>query len=289
MTLEQLQYFHKIVQEGTFSRAALELHMSQSALSKQIAKLERELNIVLFDRSRRTLTLTPAGITLLKDAEGIIEQYQKMLHHTAMIKEESVHMLRIAMLPVVAQYDITKRINDFKHHNPDIQLIIQEYEECDIATNMNFSNFDMIIIRDGHEQLAGYESARLYQDSLVAIMAKQHPLANAKSVNLHDLAKEELLLPPSYFIMCKIALQVCHKAGFKPTIKRHGRFETIITLAGENQGIALAMKHSLQVFHHPNVKILPFQEPIYSDILLYYTKDSKKVDNIKKFLSFFQI
>ena len=74
MTIEQLQYFYAVSVHKTFSLAALEMNITQSALSKQIAKLEQELGIFLFDRSHRQITLTHDGQQLLKDAKLILKK-----------------------------------------------------------------------------------------------------------------------------------------------------------------------------------------------------------------------
>ena len=97
MTIEQLQYFYAVSVHKTFSLAALEMNITQSALSKQIAKLEQELGIFLFDRSHRQITLTHDGQQLLKDAKLILKDYEKMLDHLQTIKEENHNTIKIAM------------------------------------------------------------------------------------------------------------------------------------------------------------------------------------------------
>lgn len=100
MTIEQLQYFYAISEHKTFSLAALEMNITQSALSKQIAKLEQELGVFLFDRSRRQITLTNEGQQLLKDTKILLKDYEKMLEHLETIKEDKHNTIKIAMLPI---------------------------------------------------------------------------------------------------------------------------------------------------------------------------------------------
>ena len=79
MTFEQLQYFISIVEHDTFFDAAEDLHISQSALSKQIMRLEKELNLRLFDRSRRKASLTDPGRAFYQEAVVLYQNYKNML------------------------------------------------------------------------------------------------------------------------------------------------------------------------------------------------------------------
>lgn len=87
MTIEQLQYFCAVCQYQTFSKAALEMNITQSALSKQIAKLEQELDVLLFDRSHRQVTLTTYGQALFQDISDIVSKHQELYNHLQKIKQ----------------------------------------------------------------------------------------------------------------------------------------------------------------------------------------------------------
>ena len=113
MTLEQLDYFIAAVESNTFLDASEKLHITQSALSKQIKKLEAELDLTLFDRSRRHAVLTPAGDAFYEEALKISKQY-----HTSLLKMNSFRSaaskeLCIGTLPFLAQYNLTKPIRKY--------------------------------------------------------------------------------------------------------------------------------------------------------------------------------
>lgn len=284
MTIEQLQYFYAISEHKTFSLAALEMNITQSALSKQIAKLEQELGIFLFDRSHRQVTLTYAGQQLLKDTKMILKDYEKMLEHLQIIKEDHRNTIRIAMLPIFSHYDLAHKLNEFSKNHPHIHLIIDEIEERDMHHKLDYHDYDIYILRGDYDELHTFQQMLLYEDSLVAAVSKNHPLAQFQQLSITQLKDENLLLPPKYTTISNLAISACHQAGFHPTIHRHGRIETILSAASENNGVALLMKKSLHIFHLNQVQILPFIENIHGDIKLYYSLDSVHMDAIKEFV-----
>ena len=284
MTIEQLQYFYAVSVHKTFSLAALEMNITQSALSKQIAKLEQELGIFLFDRSHRQITLTHDGQQLLKDAKLILKDYEKMLDHLQTIKEENHNTIKIAMLPIFSHYDLAHKLNDFSKNHPHIHLIIDEVEERDLHHKLDYHDYDVYILRGDYEELHAFQQILLYEDSLVAAISKQHPFSHLQQLSINQLKDEKLLLPPQYTTICNLAIKACQQAGFNPIIHRHGRIETILSAASENNGIALLMKKSLHIFHLNQVHILPFIENIHGDIKLYYSFNSKHKEAIQEFV-----
>ncbi|MCD7839859.1 MAG: LysR family transcriptional regulator, partial [Erysipelotrichaceae bacterium] len=107
MTIDQIKYFCAICQYKTFSKAALELHITQSSLSKHIIKLESELNMILFDRSHRQIILTPAGEQFYKDAKILLKDYYQMMNHLDALKDKTQNTIHIAMLPILSQYNFS--------------------------------------------------------------------------------------------------------------------------------------------------------------------------------------
>lgn len=277
MTIEQLQYFYAIYEHKTFSSAALELNITQSALSKQIAKLEQELGVLLFDRSHRQITLTDDGQKLLKDVQAILTQYQLMQEHINELKVQQNNTLKIAMLPIFSQYDFAYKLHLFQEQYPHIQVILDEIEERDLEHKFNNHDYDLYIFRGHPDPLLHCQHKLLYKDNLVAVVSKLHPLASEEKLSLSKLKDNKLLLPPQYTTITNIALEACHQAGFEPHIIRYGRLETILTAASENDGIALVMKKSLPVFHFHKVKIIPLQENIDGHIYLYFSKHHKAI------------
>jgi len=287
MTIEQLQYFYAISVYKTFSQAAIEMNITQSSLSKQIAKLEYELDTCLFDRSHRQIVLTYEGEQLLKDVQDILKTYDNMMNHLQDIKEKEKKTMKIAMLPIFSQYNLAKKIHAFSKLHPDIHLTIDEIEERDIQHQLNYQDYDIYILRGYYDELQSFQHCLLYEDRLVCVLSCHHPLSKQSSIQVSDLKHEKLLLYPKYTAISRLSIEICQKAGFQPKVVRHGRLETILSAAKENEGIALMMKNSLHIFQLDGIKAIDFTQDIHSDILLYYRKQYHD-DIIKQFIQFIQ-
>lgn len=133
MTFDQIQYFIAIAECNTYFDAAEELNISQSALSKQIIKLEKELGVALLDRSRRKASL-PRRRDLYQDALALRRQYEIMNRHMKkyQIFTGNKNELRVGTLPILTQYGLTAHFRQFTESHPDIHLILDEVEENDL-------------------------------------------------------------------------------------------------------------------------------------------------------------
>lgn len=185
------------------------------------------------------------------------------------------------MLPI----DLSKKMKIFSQKNPDIHLQIDEIEERDIEHHFLENQYHIYILRGIYKQLSHYSHITLYKDSMICVLSREHPLSKKHMLSLDDLKSEELLLPPQYTTITKLAIQSCLDHGFVPHIKKYGRIETILSSVCENEGIALLMKKSLHIFHLKNVKIIELKETIYGDTYLYYPSNQQN-NAIQKFVDF---
>lgn len=285
MTMELLQYFHTICEYGSFFDAALECNLTQSALSKQISKLEHELGILLFDRSHRKITLTKAGSQFLEDSRIILEKYHNMLHHIEDIKEEESKTLRIAMLPIFYQYNLADIFHEFSKRHPDIQILLDEIEEFDIQDKCLSNAYDIYILRGDYHMNHRFQKMTLFEDTLAAVVSLQNPLSQQDCLSVAQLEEEALLLMPKHTVISQLAIHSCIEAGFHPHILRQGRIESILPLAKTNQGIALVMKKPLSFFKLNDVHVLSFKENIHANIYMYYIHHEQK-ESMQRFLSY---
>ena len=125
MTLEQIDYFICAAQSRTFFDAAEATHISQSSLSKQIMKLEKELELTLWDRSKRTAVLTPEGEFFYKEALKISRQYHRSLEAVYHFKDSKLQALHIGTLPFLSQYHLTSVIHSFFDTHPELSFSLK--------------------------------------------------------------------------------------------------------------------------------------------------------------------
>ena len=271
MTFDQIQYFIAIAECNTYFDAAEELNISQSALSKQIIKLEKELGVALLDRSRRKASLTPAGETFYQDALALRRQYEIMNRHMKkyQIFTGNKNELRVGTLPILTQYGLTAHFRQFTESHPDIHLILDEVEENDLKKGLLSSQYDLIICR---EQMIADQSdiSSVYLDELVTVLPVGHPLDGP--VSLSALADESFILMNRYTSVYQICQALFANVPVHPQILRTGRVESIISAVAIGEGVSLLPYSNFKLFHHEHVKTLPLTPPVKLPVVIAGTK-----------------
>ena len=206
MTLEQIDYFICAAQSRTFFDAAEAMHISQSSLSKQIMKLEKELELTLWDRSKRTAVLTPEGEFFYKEALKISRQYHRSLEAVYHFKDSKLQALHIGTLPFLSQYHLTSVIHSFCDTHPELSFSLKEVEDEELLSGLEKDFFNLIFVRKHMIDPELYTFHALTADRLVAVFPEAHPSASKKSVSLSELKKESFILMPPH---TSISVSVC--------------------------------------------------------------------------------
>ena len=257
MTFEQLEYFLAAARAETFFDAAESLHITQSALSKQIMKLEKELNVRLFDRSRRSAVLTDAGREFLKEAGDLFHRYRAMRKRMQAFEDVSERTLRIGTLPFLSQYGLTGLFKDFSAAHPEIRLLLEEVEEIDLLSGFSSGRYDLIIARSHMCDESHFRFLLLDEDRLAAMLPAGHPLAWRISVSLSDLAGEPFLLMHPYTSLYQLCMKLFHDAGITPHVLRTARLESIISAVALGEGVSLFAEKNFNLFRHESVVSVP--------------------------------
>lgn len=287
MTFEQLDYFIASVESETFFDAAESMHTTQSTLSKQIKKLEKELGVELWDRSRRRAELTAAGKAFYKEALKLSRQYhetcQKMKRFQTIIRQE----LRIGTLPFLAQYHLTERIRQFIQVHPEITLTLSEVEEEDLLTGLFQDTFDLIIARETMINKKLYFFLSIAEDTLSAILPSDHPLANRSVLTLKDLRSERFILMHPYTSIYQLCQKLFETASIQPDIQRTARVESIISAVQIGEGISLFPESNFHLFQHDGVVAVPLKDAPKLQIGIAYKKDRGMNPILNTFLNAF--
>ena len=271
MDIEQLKYFLAVCDCKQMTQAADNLFISQSSLSKHIGQLEKELGISLFDRSGRTLHITSAGMDFEVYAREAIARHEDILRRLQYRLKDARATLNLGVLPVLAQYDIHKKILAFGEDNPGITLNLIEEKGDHGLRLLEDELVELAILRTETIPHDGYKTLPLAHDRLALICSPQHPLAHEDELNLTDLAHEDFFLLDVGQFPRHAVMQACQRAGFSPRIKHaFTRIETIIGFVAENAGIALIMEKDLAAFDTHNICIKKLASPVPSTVALVF-------------------
>ncbi|MCD7996678.1 MAG: LysR family transcriptional regulator [Clostridiales bacterium] len=268
MTFDQLQYFVAVVESSTFFDAAESLHIAQSTLSKQIRNLELELDVQLFDRSRRHASLTEAGRALYPDAVKLLKGVQGMKQHLAPYQDSRKSIIHLGVLPILHQYRLNPILKQFTESHPEISLLIDEVEDEPLRQGFRHGSYDLVIGRP--ELLTGIQSTchLLARDRLVLLTPTDHPLAGRAAVPLEELSGESFILMHPDSSIHRLCLTACQKKGFQPAVTRTAKIESIVSAVAAGEAVSLLPYSNLDVFRHENVVVIPLQEPVAANVVL---------------------
>ena len=248
MDLRRLTCFLAVADELNFSRAAQRLHMSQPPLSQQIRLLEQEMGAQLFERSRRAVTLTPAGLLLQEKARQIVELHQQAGELCRMAAHGVAGRLRIAFTASVPLFDaFSAMLRDFRTRYPEVELDLQHMTTGEQIAALTAGQIDIGFMRPSpaFRIPVPIREQTLWRDELMlALPARQ--AADSQPVALSALADQPFVLHPSVLGggLHEHILALCSEAGFVPRIAQPAR-ETSTMLALVAAGLGLSIVPSV--------------------------------------------
>ncbi|RXZ82264.1 LysR family transcriptional regulator [Paenibacillaceae bacterium] len=246
MELRQLYYFVKVAKKEHVTQAAEELHVAQSAVSRQIHQLEEELGVQLFLQKGRNVQLTPAGQLFLKRAEvilgdlerAVLEIHEFMDPYLGEIRLGFPHSLGIQLIPQV--------VSEFRKLHPNVKFKFKQGMYPSLIREIVKGEVDIAFISpcpQQHEQVIGEV---LLTEELYAVVPPNHILARESTIRLDALANEKFVLFSEGYSLRPIVWEACLEAGFTPEIGFEGEeTETIRGLVAAGMGVSLLPEMAL--------------------------------------------
>jgi DNA-binding transcriptional LysR family regulator len=225
LDVRRLRVLRAVAQHGSFSAAAEALSYTQSAVSQQIAALEREAGTLLVQRNARGVRLTDAGTALVRHTEVILSRLADAEAELEAIAGLRSGRLRLAAFPSAGATIMPKAIGRFREQHPSIDLTLQPAEPDEVPALLKAGDVDVALWIDAPpvtEEPEGIDLVHLLDDPMYACLPASHPLASHPRVRLEDLAGDPWILgstgrcPDS-----KVFLRACQTAGFDCRIAFH--------------------------------------------------------------------
>lgn len=246
MDLNQLKYFVAVVDHMSFSKAAEKLHISQPSLSNAIKNLERDLGFQVIERNTRNSRLTEAGEVLYGRAIHLLSEMAIVKKEMEEVKLVGKGELQIGMIESV-KYWIPKVISLYNKKFPEMHIRLMEVLGGDDVKNSLRKYETHAIITNQQIQEVDIETVPLYKERLVLVLHENHPKATRESIRLKELEHEPFIISTEGFQTREDILLAFELEDTVPTIKYEiERFETALSLVGENLGIALIPENYLQ-------------------------------------------
>ena len=237
-----IEEFIKLVETCSFQETALQMNISQSSLSKHIHKLEEELDVVLFDRSTRSVGLTDYGSTFYPYAKQILEAS----HEAKMVLDElsakDKKRLRVSYRPIMGQYGLIETLAEYAEKNPAHHLYpIESYQPMEL---LKAKKCTFAFVTEEEIGSSSFNQIIFKTDYLAAVLPADHALAKEKTVTLEQLSDESFILHSNHrgypHSETKKFLDLCEEHHFQPNVVAESEFtNSVLRFVKSKRGIAV--------------------------------------------------
>lgn len=197
MELRQLRYFAAVADELHFGRAAAKLHMSQPPLSVQVNRLEQEIGMPLFERSTRRVALTPAGRHLHRRARQLLAEADDVLGEMRAFADGFAGDLAVGFVSSANYTVLPGVVRRFRTERSGVDLTLSPLTSGEQLAALDAGTLDVAIVRDEYPaEPAGYVTDVVFEESFVACLPAEHPLAARTEVTAADLVDVPMISYP---------------------------------------------------------------------------------------------
>ena len=284
MTITQLQYVLAVAEHKNFTLAAEKCFVTLPTLSMQIQKVEEELKIQIFDRTKKPIQLTDIGQKIVNQAKNIVNEAERMKDIVEQQKGFIGGEFKLGIIPTVMPTLLPMFLNTFVKKYPKVKLIIEELNTDDIILKLKNGNLDAAIAATPLNEDKLKEIV-IYYEPFVAYIPEKHRIADKKEIEVSDLNLDEILLLQDGHCFRDGILNLCKNQDVTPVNNfqiQSGSFETLIKLADEGLGLTLLpYLHTLDLKEKDKLKLKHFKDPKPArEISLIFPKTELKIQII---------
>ncbi|MFN7099983.1 MAG: LysR substrate-binding domain-containing protein [Flavobacterium sp.] len=284
MTITQLKYVLAVAEYKNFTLAAEKCFVTQPTLSMQIQKIEEELSIQIFDRTKKPIQLTDIGQKIVNQAKNIVVEADRIQDIVEQQKGFIGGEFRLGIIPTIMPTLLPMFLNNFIKKYPKVKLIIEELNTSEIITKLNNGHLDAGIAATPllEEKI---KEIVLYYEPFVAYIPETHHHFQKNEIEVGDLNLDEILLLQDGHCFRDGILNLC-KSGDRNELNHFqiesGSFETLIKLADEGLGTTLLpYLHTLDLKEKDKAKLKHFKEPKPArEVSLIFPKNELKIQII---------
>lgn len=299
MTIEQIRYVVLVNKYKSFSRAADALFISQSSLSKNIIKLEKELNILIFERSTRTVSLTSVGEMFIEFATSTLKKYEKFEEDLNLYNKNITDKIMIGTIYSNESLGINSTISKFLDTYPNVSIEIVESSTVPLTYAVEESKIDIAFVssmyRDTDNPLdynfksdKRFISHTISKDYYYLAVNNNNPLAHKKYLNYTDLLKEKFITLDSRFEVYHNAFnRVFKEEHFTPNVSmKCSSVRSVVNLVSAGAGIAFLSTRVVNDFNS-DIVMVPIKRPLIRDTQIIMANKKNRSINIHNFFNTF--
>lgn len=282
MTLKQLTYFLEIAKMKNFTKAAANLYISQSALSKTVKAMESELGVQLIDRTVNHFKLTPEGEIFYQKGLIAIKNINSELEDLyGSLGTEKGH-ITVGIPPVIGTAYFTSIIYKFRNMYPDVELKIIEAGANTIKKWVSEGEVDIgvVILPVSND---AFNVIPIVTAENVLLVNKNHPLAQYDEVSFKMLKDERFIALNSTFMLYDQIISLCRISGFEPNIVcESSQWDFITEMVVLDQGVSILPRPILKRYNSDKLKLISLKDPSFSWNIAIILKKDKYISRIIK-------
>ncbi|MEO2064178.1 MAG: hydrogen peroxide-inducible genes activator [Christiangramia sp.] len=285
MTITQLHYVLAVAEHKNFTKAAQKVFVTQPTLSMQIQKLEEELEVTIFDRSKKPIQLTEVGEKIVQQARNIVNESDRIQDIVDQQKGFIGGVFRLGVIPTVMPTLLPMFIGHFMKKYPKVKLKIEELHTEAILEKLKEGHLDAAIAATPLK-IEGIKENALYYEPFVAYIPESHPLSGMGKLEVNDLDINELLLLEDGHCFKDGIINLCKASREYDEDQlqlESGSFETLVKLANEGLGMTLLpYLHTLDLHESEKKNLKMFKDPVPArEVSLIYNRSELKMQIIE--------
>ncbi|MDB4933865.1 MAG: hypothetical protein JWP87_837 [Labilithrix sp.] len=274
MELRHLRYFVAVAEEKHFGRAAARLRIAQPPLSRQIQALENELGFKLFERTRRQVELTAAGLVLLDHTRRVFDALELAVHEADRASRGESGRVVVGYPSTFAYSGLPELVRAFRSKFPGVEVVLRELAPQLQVEALRDGGIDVGFVRAPLSE-PGLTTELVRREPLLAALPSGHPLASRKVIPLGLLAREPFVMfprvrGPAYF---DHLVRLCNDAGFTPRIVQEAAQLDIVSLVAAGLGVSL-LPSSMRKIRRAGIVLRPIVGNPRTDLLVAWSARS---------------
>ncbi|MCK1999218.1 LysR family transcriptional regulator [Psychrobacillus psychrodurans] len=240
MELRQLRYFIEVAEREHISEAAIHLHVAQSAVSRQIANLEDELGVQLFERIGRNVKLTPIGKIFLEHSVSAIKAIDFAKKQIDEYLDPEKGTIKIGFPTSLAGHLLPTVISAFKREHPNVAFHLRQGSYTYLIEAVKNREINLAFLGPLPAKDSILNNTILFTENFSVLLNANHPFAKKDKIPLIDLRNEDFVLFPEGYIMQKLVVEACNSVGFTPKVSSEGEdMDAIKGLVAAGIGLTL--------------------------------------------------
>lgn len=286
MTIIQLQYVLKVAEYKNFTVAAEKSFVSQPTLSMQVQKLEKELDVEIFDRSSNPITITVIGKKIIEQVKIILNEANRLTQIVEEGKNSMRGTITLGIIPTILPTFVPLFYKIFRNKYSETNLIIKELKTNEIVQQILSDSLDFAIV-SGPLNILQIIEKPIYKEPLVYYLSDRDPLYNKAQIKISDINFSQLLLLEEGNCFRDNVLDLCEgKENYKSKINlESGSFSTLIKLVNEGYGATFLPLLEAEDLSDKDKEYIRFLEPCpYREISLIYNNSQIRSTFINNFI-----